>query len=198
MERQATVKELLGAQPTDVLLEVLRLNPHIEAVGFLEYFPQGGDKNISWLNRNEILEGNKIQTIMSQLQEGQQLAIGSRILLNTGRFAHVPLMDFDLARSIENLKKVQDRLKHVGVNSGWILETWESYHYWGTKVITEDEWLDFLSRGLLTSIVHGEDNVEQITDARYIGHSLRDRSCFIRISGNAGIALPKVVAFFNN
>lgn len=201
MERVNLQKELIGAQPIDVLSKILQLNPQIESVNMCKYvyiplrFREDGNNNF-WLSRNAILKKNKIQTMIDSLQSNQQLGIGSKVQLNSCEYAHIPLMDFNIPKNQQNLNKVQERLKHIGFSNGWILETGKSYHYWGNYILTEKEWVDFMGRCLLTSIVHTRQNIEEVADSRYIGHSLRRGFNTLRITTRADKTfVPTVVAF---
>lgn len=106
-------------------------------------------------------------------------------------------MDFDIPKSKKNLKLLIERLKKLDYPSGWILETGKSYHFYGYDLMSNKEWLGFLSRSLLTSLVITRENIIQIADARFVGHSIRRGCCTLRVTTRADKSFkPRVVARF--
>jgi hypothetical protein len=200
MER-VTTKDLIGASPIDVLSRIVQLNPEIESVNLWKYSyvplqtEERGDGQV-WLTKDEVLENARIHELVGALTDTEQLAIGSKVKMALGKIQHIPLMDFNVSKSPENTKLVIKRLKYIGFEHGWILETEKSYHYWGISLIPDEEWADFMGRSLLTSIVHDRANIQLIADTRYIGHSLRRGCNTIRLSTRADKTFrPTVVAF---
>lgn len=108
---------------------------------------------------------------------------------------HIPLMDFRCKPSPENLhrvtkaiREIQDKLFYRGdmPKQGFVLESGRSYHYYGCYLMDTLSWNTFLGMCLLLS---------DLTDARYIGHSLIDSSSTLRISATPlRPQIPKVVA----
>lgn len=203
MERLSK-KELIGSQPIDVLKEVIQRNPHIESVNLWTYTyvrltTEERGNNQLWLTREDILNSNAIDNTISTLRSSEQLAISSKLKLSSGEFAHIPLMDFSIPKSPPNLGVLRERLEYSNFPSGWIFETGKSYHFWGSKLLAENEWIPFMGNCLLTSIVHDRQNIEQIADPRYIGHSQKRGCNTIRITTRADKKFaPVVVSYFNN
>jgi len=201
MEKFRSLESLIGAKPIDVLSEILYLNQNIEQVNFWHYtyvplkFDEAG-KNDYWLNRDAILKGGKIDEIISSLSETEQLALGSQVILNNGEHGHIPQMDFNLSKNPENTLKIKERLKYMKSSGGWILETGSSYHFWGNKVLSNTEWIDFMGRCLLTSIVHTRQDIEQVADTRFIGHALRRGCTTLRLTTRSDKTfVPSVVDY---
>lgn len=193
-------EELIGAPPLEVICQIVKHSSQIAELNFwtYNYVPLRHDekgRNPLWLTREQILHDGILGEIELSLKDGEQLAISSRVKLLSGKVAHLPMMDFQTPKGEFGLQKVRERLQHVGVKNGWILETGESYHYYGGDVLSQEDWLDFMGLCLLTSIVHTRENIEQIADPRYIGHSLRRGCNTLRITtrGDKDFT-PRVVA----
>ncbi|MEK7154792.1 MAG: hypothetical protein AAB697_01545 [Patescibacteria group bacterium] len=193
-------EELIEATPVDVISEILRNNPQISELNFWAYryvplkFDESG-RNPFWLIREQVLCDGALEEIEQSLGEGEQLAISSRIKLVSNEVAHLPMMDFQTPKGKLGLQLVRERFQHAGISNGWILETGKSYHYYGNNVLNQEQWLGFMGLCLLTSVVHTRDNIEQVADPRYIGHSLRRGCNTLRITtrGDKDF-IPRIVA----
>lgn len=192
-------KELTGSSPLDVFMYIVENSSEIAAVGVqqYEYRPrEQSDQETTWISREDLLENQKVQELIGNLRDGVQMVVFSKVLLRNGQHAHIQMMDFDLPKSEENLNLVMGRLKKVGISKGWILESGDSYHFYGPKLLSESEWVNFMGDCLLTSVVHDEDNIQQVADPRYVGHSLKRGGNALRITTRAEKTFePKVVAF---
>lgn len=199
MERPVQNKELIGASPLDVFTYIVCENPQITSVGLQQYVympREQSDQETVWLTRDEFLHGQKVREIIEGLPEDVQMVVFSKVLLQDGKSVHIQMMDFNLQKNEQGLNLVVERLKKVGVCSGWVLESGDSYHFYGSQLLSENEWVNFMGDCLLTSVVHGKDNIEQVADPRYIGHSLKRGGNALRITTRAGKTFePRVVAF---
>ncbi|PIR01729.1 MAG: hypothetical protein COY73_03615 [Candidatus Nealsonbacteria bacterium CG_4_10_14_0_8_um_filter_37_14] len=81
-------------------------------------------------------------------------------------------MDFSCNESTESVGKIEWFLKEIGHQSGAILASGRSYHYYGAGLLDEMGWLEFLGKCLLSGLV----------DERYIGHRLLDHCGILRLS----------------
>lgn len=194
------IPEIRNATPLGVLYCIANLNPQIDKFNFwvYTYEPLRHDekgKNPYWISRDDVLKMDPIIDLMNNLQGSEQLAISSHVRLQNNKRGHLPMMDFETTRSENGLEVVLSRLKHVDISNGWILETGQSYQLYGPDILTNNEWLDFLAKCLLMSIVHTRQNIEQVADPRYIGHSLRRKCSTLRLTTNGDKNfIPKVVA----
>ena len=199
MEKRRS-QELIGASPDDVLRTIVDISPEIALVNFWKYsyVPlQVGEQgeNPMYATRDEILEGTKIGQLFDTLKGDEQLAISSQMIMVSDKIQHLPLMDFSLSKSPENLELLKTRLDYIGCVNGWILESGKSYHYWGAYPLPEKEWINFMGKCLLTSVVHDRDNIQEIADPRFIGHSLIRGCNTLRMSTRADKTFkPMVVA----
>lgn len=192
--------ELTGATPTDVIKVILKDNPLILELNFWAYcyVPLSHDergRNPFWLTREQILRDGILGQIEGNMEESEQLAISSKVRLVSEETAHLPMMDFEIGKDEAGLTKVKTRLKQVGIANGYILESGKSYHFYGRDVLSQEQWLDFMGKCLLTSIVHTRENIEQVADPRYIGHSLRRGCNTLRVTSRGEkVFVPKVVS----
>lgn len=205
LEFSKNTEKLIGAPSQEVIIEILKNNPKIIKVAFRRYFyiPQVVAKEKSKQDVPFELDTNenftrKLDEEIRSINPDQNLAIFSRVTLVDGSFAHIPMMDFRLSRSPQNVSLLRERLNKItNEKEGYILESDKSYHYYGMRLIrTQNEWLEFMANCLLTSVFQGEGKpFLEIADSRYIGHRLLEGGCALRISAKGGKAIvPTVVA----
>ncbi len=199
---------------TEVVAEIVRANPRIYSMCFRVYKPSKNlteeaednpsvDRMIHHndpsrelvinLMRHEITV-KRLDEIINRLTEKEALVVTSSIVylpsslgLSEGS-VQIPMMDFKCEPSSENLEKVKEFLKKTVKVMPWgaVLLAGRSYHYYGTELLTEKEWLTFLANCLLFS---------GYVDHRYIGHRLLDHCMALRMSWNLlRPQTPKVVA----
>ena len=112
-------------------------------------------------------------------------AVASKCTLRNGREAHIPMMDFAL-KSPEGREAVVATMKGISPGGGIVLQTENSYHFYGTELLDLEEWLKFLGKSLL---------FQGVIDDRYIGHRLREGFSVLRLTrGPFHADLPFVVA----
>ncbi len=194
-------KELIGAAPLDVFTHIVAVNPQIAVVNFWTYvykpvqFAEPGE-NPHWITREEFLSRDVLPKLIKGLPDDAQLGVFSKVRLNSGGVAHIPMMDFSIPKGDRGIAVVIERLQKAGLHKTWILETGESYHLYGQDLLSEEEWVQFMGTCLLTSVVHQRDDIEQIADPRYIGHSLKRGGNVLRVTTRAIKSFePKVIAF---
>ena len=197
-ERPLTVDRLTGTKALGVIRNILRLQPDIAELYFwsYNYVPQKSDEGGKpfWKTRQEILRSDFLKVLESELLGEEQVSLGSIVKIADGRILHIPMMDFCISKGTQGLETLKDRLNKLGIKNGWILESGGSYHFYGLDLFEGDQWLDFLGSCLLTSIVHSRDNIEQVADPRYIGHSLRRGCCALRVTSRGEKSfIPTVV-----
>lgn len=183
-----------------VIEHIVRFHPEIAKLNFAKflYVPriigrEKGDICLE-LTRGEIFNG-KLDELIASLEAGWDIGIRSLVTLADGSFAHIPMVDFSLPKSPENLAIIKKRIRNItGEEKGLILESGKSYHYYGVNLRTEESWQEFMAKCLLTSIFQGKDQpFIEVADSRYIGHSLLGGACVLRISANAERKLIPVV-----
>lgn len=110
------------------------------------------------------------------------LALCSEVILANGEHRHLPLLDFHIPESSDNVKIAEIVCKTLALGRGWLLESGESYHFVGSEVLAWDVLYDKLCQALLFT---------PILDKAWISHQLRERICSLRIGPKHGM-LPKV------
>ena len=75
-----------------------------------------------------------------------------------------------------SLDKIKTVTKHICPNyDGVILSSGRFFHYYGNKLLTEDEWLKFMADFLMPCV---------LVSPRYIGHRLFDKYCTLRLTAD--------------
>lgn len=201
-------ERLLGLSTIDIAKCIVRTNQDIAVVHFRAYHyvpntPSGPGERIFPIKRNDFLHGYDLAAIIDSLDDGFNLALDSKIILESGDTAHFQMIDLAPRKSPEALEKITSRFREIIVprfGGGVLLETNKSYHYFGFQVLSPEEWLDFLGLNLITSIVtQVDENLprvhEFISDYRYIGHSILRRSTGLRVTTIGSKTFePKVVS----
>lgn len=200
VERPQNPEQLIGASCHEVIKEILRLNPDIDAIQFTTYnyifqaIAKDRQEPHFWLDRDGILKGKALEKQIAELPEGYDLGIHSLVKMKDGSEKYLSLIDFKLSPSPENLEIIKERMKKIVGIEGFILETDKSYHFYGINPVDFDDWIDFCARCLLTSLVKDEGKtIIDVVSTRYIGHCLLRRANVLRISANVRKVLPTVV-----
>ncbi|WP_443684659.1 primase 1D-like protein [Nonomuraea harbinensis] len=120
------------------------------------------------------------------LDDSSVLALASRVLLHDGSQAHLPMLDFRLRPDPANLTSAVRVVEQLGL-SGVILDSGNSYHFYGLGLLTQAELQVFLAKALLFA---------PLVDHRWVAHQLIENSCLLRISrGVKGQEAPRAVAY---
>ncbi|KUK75916.1 MAG: hypothetical protein XD93_1200 [candidate division WS6 bacterium 34_10] len=190
--------------PYELVRQIVSENDEIDQLCLVayKYVPLQVDENELnkefWVSKQNFLEDGFLESLSNKFSKDVQIGLFSRVSVGYEGDKHIPMMDLEISKSRVNLKKIISRFTHLGLNDGWLLETGNSYHYYGRTLIEDDKWIsNFLSRCLLTSIVNSRSDIEDIVDSRYVGHSLRRGSCCLRLTTwDDKSFVPKVVYDF--
>jgi hypothetical protein len=101
------------------------------------------------------------------------LAASSKVQLKDGNVAHLPMIDFKCAPTERNIELAKKAFAKIGQTDGVLLNSGNSFHYYGERLMTEREWIGFLGHCLLLS---------DFIDTRYVGHALINNECRLRLS----------------
>jgi hypothetical protein len=107
------------------------------------------------------------------LEPGRALALNSKCTWHDGSSRHVPMMDFKPRAGKRNLQLIRTFLQKTG-REGVLLESGESYHFFGFEMLDQAEWVEFMGHCLLAPY----------SDTRWIGHSLVSGTGALRITRN--------------
>jgi len=134
----------------------------------------------------EDLTTHGINGVTRQLLSDHGLSVCSDVKLKDGTRLQIPMMDFSIAPSDANQELLLSTLRKAGHERGILVNSGNSYHFYGSALITEAEFRTFLGHSLLLS---------PITDARYIAHRLIDGYCNLRILDLEGV-IPRISVAF--
>lgn len=119
------------------------------------------------------------------LQGRDALAVLSRVLLPSGEERYLPMLDFtsksDLVGSAATVQAAVEVLELPGL----LVSSGRSFHFYGSRLVTKEEQIDFWARALLLT---------PIVDERWIAHQLRAGEAALRISPNEKGNVPEVIA----
>jgi hypothetical protein len=132
---------------------------------------------------------HRLPQLAKQSYERQEaLAIYSMCQEKSGEVLHIPMMDFRLASgSAEGqLDLLRTALQGIRQNEGLIIDSGNSYHYYGLRLLPEGEWRWFMAGCLL---------LEPLVDVRYVSHRLLAGKASLRLTTAPGKATePRVVS----
>jgi hypothetical protein len=111
------------------------------------------------------------------MQEAQK---GSCALFNLRGFHkkkcwHIPMMDFRIKSStnIDQLCLLKECLCKLKQTDGVLLNSGKSYHYYGFRRLSHQEWMRFMTACLL---------LEPLVDVRYIAHRILAGKASLRLT----------------
>lgn len=127
-----------------------------------------------------------LKAIASSVSKPQVVAWISEMWLVDGSKKHLPMLDFHCPVSAENEKLATDAAKTLLGGPFLLLNSGNSYHAIGRRLVELDALIEVLARSLLLS---------PIIDRGYIAHQLIEKRCALRISkGGHENKVPIVVA----
>ena len=157
--------------------------------GLTRRLRHGGGNIRTYTVPGECITSGELGRIVDALPEGSALAVYSQVILEAETEAHIPLLDFRCRRSRENLARVVLAMRAIDSGGGVILNSGNSYHYYGLSLLTNREWREFVGKCLL---------VESLVDVRNLGHCLIDGEAALRISRDGRFGRdPTIVATVN-
>lgn len=192
-----------GEDVREVIRAVARVNPQIQTIRLVEYDPllrvevrlaltHPGRTSVqnamaaafhhNLYNRPTDLSSRyvlsrRFSTYLKKKSRHVAFGLCSRVVLFDGSFAHIPMLDFRCRKSSKSIGDIEFILRAVDEREGVIVETHRSYHYYGFRLLSMTEWPRFLGRCL-----HARNYI----DERYIGHTLQDGYCVLRLTPAPG------------
>lgn len=141
-------------------------------------------KNRRIINVSEINNG-WIKKAIHELSDKSVLAICSKCVTKDNKTAHIPMIDFSCPINERNRELVRIAAEKLGRGKGVLLESGQSFHYYGLYLLDENDWIKFTANSLLLS---------PLTDSRYIAHRLISGMAVLRLTGSdQKPIIPKVV-----
>ncbi|THD70963.1 MAG: hypothetical protein E7813_06725 [Bradyrhizobium sp.] len=205
----------------DVVVDLLKNNPEIAALGFNTYKPRPARQTCGQLEElretifhhvpndqllipRSSLDREGILRLCAELSPGSRLALRSEIQVS-GAPKFIPMIDFICEKSEANLRLLSSQLGHLhridGFNTGGgvLLETDNSYHYQARRLLPLDKWTSFIGHVLLLhppaehrELAH-RTGALSVIDVRWAGHVLIGGGGALRISQNFDGKFPRVV-----
>ena len=132
--------------------------------------------------------GPQLWERLFKLPDDFVLAASSKVKLKDGRLAHLPMIDFKCSPTRQNIELAKEAFQKIGQTDGVLLNSGNSFHYYGQTLMDETEWRNFLGHCLLLS---------DFIDTRYVGHALINNECRLRLStAPLNPFIPTVVQVF--
>jgi hypothetical protein len=127
------------------------------------------EKTIS-VGRETILDANT-DFFKDSIGAADGLAVCSGLRLRAGYTVHIPMLDFVCSPTPANRATISTMLEVIE-QQGVIVNSGNSYHFFGLTFLTNDEWVRFMGQALLLA---------PFVDTRFIGHRLLDGECTLRV-----------------
>lgn len=138
-------------------------------MSYYTYRPQSVvDSRSRWpVSSEEFLDSTRIESIMADTPDEQELAIHSDVTLLTGERWHLVMVDMSTSAKA-HLDKLRAFLgDHFFTQIAWFASG-RSFHGYGEDLLSADEWVKFM--GLL--LLANKARMEPTVDPRWIGHRL--------------------------
>lgn len=129
--------------------------------------------------RKEDLTIEAIKTNINELKDDEELSVLS--LIKVGNFNyHIPMIDFLAKKRTEStVLAINETSKRWNITFN-IYNSGRSIHAYGTKLLTQNQWVNFMGYLILLNNKSGE----KVTDVRWIGHRLMSGYSSLRITNN--------------
>jgi hypothetical protein len=123
--------------------------------------------------------------ILIDASRNRMVVLSSLVRLENGERKHIPFVDFHCPVSAANEDLCGHAASLLDPDGGYLLESGESYHFYGKSLLSEVNLYVFLGRVLLLC---------PIADRAWVAHQLIEGACGLRISAKAnGGPVPRVV-----
>jgi hypothetical protein len=137
-----------------------------------------------WTLQADQVSPERISKLIADLPTGLGIVVSSRVLVENGDTAHIPMLDFRCPESPANRQAVRKILQLLGQKRGIIVASGRSYHYYGIQLLSPADWITFLARSLLFA---------PIVDPRYIAHRLADGECRLKLAASKQTDIPQII-----
>lgn len=114
---------------------------------YQEQYPQKEAEKTKLLTEFDLIEDLfqekiKLDSFFKK-DSAEHLGFTSFIKKQNGFMGHIPMIDFNCPYSIENLLKIEKTLYMLAQGKGFLLESGKSYHFYGIKLLSVEEWVNF-------------------------------------------------------
>jgi len=213
-EEISSQEQWVGQPAAEIVRKIVEANPQISKITVVQYcclYSSNYDSEIEeetpgelgWevfeqMSRKAVL-GNFIYfTIANALDlqnddlggyGGYAVGVASKVELDSGKKAQIPMLDFYIRQTPEHLEILKKRLSENNFPPGFIVNSGGSYHYWGIQLLGPREWLNWLKR-----ISAKESPIFEMIDHRWVERSLNSRCGYLRIAPSDNKKQPKIEA----
>lgn len=187
VERALKCRQSTGLAFWDAVL--LELSDVPGAIGLLDEVKmhvtfRGRERSLSW----DSAVGGDLQRACAEFSTADEasLVFLSEMRCRDGSTCHLPMVDFHSASSAVNQQVVTGVVERLFPEGCFLLESGESYHAYGTRLMSETEFRTFLGTALLFA---------PIVDRTYLAHQVIEGRCALRLTAGGGKArVPKVIS----
>lgn len=187
VERALRCRQTTGLSFWDAVL--LELSSVPEALGLLDEAMlhvtfRGCERSLAWA---PAVAGGLEQACAEFSTAGEaSLVFLSQMRCRDGSSRHLPMVDFHSASSAVNQQVVKGVVERLFPEGCFLLESGESYHAYGSRLLSETEFRIFLGRALLFA---------PIVDRTYLAHQVIEGRCALRLTAGGGKArVPRVIS----
>lgn len=161
-----------GIQPPRQLLQAASLHQSMTAAK-IEQVPV------------DMISADYLRIKSANVSPGRIITVSSRVTSLDGSSTHIPMLDFRVPSSDNNLPTAVAVLRELKME-GWLLNSGQSYHFYGMSKLSDADLTGFLARALFFT---------PIVDYRWIAHQLIEGACALRLSPGSDLQrVPSVVA----
>ncbi|MBI2405760.1 hypothetical protein HYV21_01800 [Candidatus Microgenomates bacterium] len=187
----------IGTPAHEVLTEIIRFHPQIEKVSYVIYDASNihdyeNVDDLQWIERDSLTVEKlrevpltpakwrqDLWEVMKDFEDFGQyphiwaLGVGSLVQTLDGVQAHIPMLDFCCDKAPENLTHIIELTKPYG---GFILNSGNSYHFWGSTLLSQEEYRRFLDHFASREIF-----LKDLVDGNYLDMSASLNFSVLRI-----------------
>jgi len=201
-------EQWFGQPAPEVVRKIVEVNPQISRIAVVQYCSWGDsdEKEISewWetvhrMSRKDVLNSLLYIAIAGVLNLGDEeesigwrglaVSVSSKVELDSGKEAQIPMLDFTIWPTSKNLLILKDKLLELNFPPGFIINSGNSYHYWGTQLLGPRKWLSWLK-----SVSSKESPILGMVDSKWVKRSQDERCGYLRIAPSDSKRQPKVEA----
>ncbi len=149
-------------------------------------------RELSVIGKNDL--GAILGLLEDNLGSDWQLGLMSLARKRSGQCCHIPQIDFVCKNTYENLAAIKACLKqNAYVEAGWLVDSGNSFHFYGRNLLAPSDWQAFMGRCLLFN----EEGKNPIIDWRWLGYSLIAGYSTLRITESSSKREPRVIEKYN-
>lgn len=175
------VLERMGLE-FQILLNGLGQEDEEELVGKLAL----GTPDLLELLRARGPTGAMLTEVIEEAGGTNYLAVRSSVMMAGETLGHIPMLDYKCPKTSKNLQAIIDHLR-AQEQRGYVVDSGNSYHFWGLALQSVNEWEDFMERGRAMPLV----------DQKYLRECRKRGYACLRITRTRDSRrkpVPKVVA----